>query len=199
MTCAAKAKKCTRLRQSTSCVRVSREIDLVNHCSALQCQARTLVAHLASRLALQLRVYQRHEQIERGLVTLAPRLEQAGNINGIGQGHHASSSASSLPCTDIERPSSAASRLRSPLFYRPRVCSLRLLRRAKMPVTAHLHSLNERRSAPVTPERWQQVARIYQLAADEDPAARDGCLSDACAGDEALRRDVESLLRQDDA
>ena len=51
----------------------------------------------------------------------------------------------------------------------------------------------------MTPERWQQVARIYQLAADQDPAARDGCLSDACAGDEALRRDVESLLRQDDA
>ena len=51
----------------------------------------------------------------------------------------------------------------------------------------------------MTPERWQQVARIYQLAADQEPAARDGCLSDACAGDEALRRDVESLLREDDA
>ena len=51
----------------------------------------------------------------------------------------------------------------------------------------------------MTPERWQQVARVYQLAADQDPAARDRCLSDACAGDEALRRDVESLLREDDA
>ena len=49
----------------------------------------------------------------------------------------------------------------------------------------------------VTPERWQQVARIYELAVDQDPAARDAFLSEACAGDEALRREVESLLRQD--
>jgi serine/threonine-protein kinase len=51
----------------------------------------------------------------------------------------------------------------------------------------------------VTPERWQHVARIYQSAADQDPAARDAFLSEACAGDESLRRDVESLLREDDA
>ena len=49
----------------------------------------------------------------------------------------------------------------------------------------------------LTPERWQQVARIYELAVDQDPAARDAFLSEACAGDEALRREVESLLRQD--
>ena len=51
----------------------------------------------------------------------------------------------------------------------------------------------------MTPERWQHVARIYELAADHDPAARDVFLSDACAGDDALRRDIESLLLEDDA
>jgi eukaryotic-like serine/threonine-protein kinase len=51
----------------------------------------------------------------------------------------------------------------------------------------------------VTPERWQQIARIYELAADQDPSKRDTVLSEACAGDEALRREVESLLSQDAA
>jgi serine/threonine-protein kinase len=51
----------------------------------------------------------------------------------------------------------------------------------------------------VTPERWQQVARIYELAVDQDRATRDTFLADACAGDEGLRREVESLLREDDA
>jgi serine/threonine-protein kinase len=50
----------------------------------------------------------------------------------------------------------------------------------------------------VTPDRWQQIAKVYQLAADQDPSARDVFLSDACAGDEALRHEVESLLREDE-
>jgi serine/threonine protein kinase len=51
----------------------------------------------------------------------------------------------------------------------------------------------------MTPERWQQVARIYELAVDQDVGTRDVLLAEACAGDEMLRREVESLLRQDDA
>ena len=43
----------------------------------------------------------------------------------------------------------------------------------------------------LTPERWQHVARIYELAVDQDPATRDAFLSDACAGDEALRSEVD--------
>ena len=31
----------------------------------------------------------------------------------------------------------------------------------------------------LTPERWQHVARIYELAADQDPATRDAFLSNA--------------------
>jgi serine/threonine protein kinase len=37
------------------------------------------------------------------------------------------------------------------------------------------------------------------LAVDQDAAIRDAFLTQACAGDEALRREVESLLRQDRA
>jgi eukaryotic-like serine/threonine-protein kinase len=51
----------------------------------------------------------------------------------------------------------------------------------------------------LTPERWQHVARIYDQALDQDAATRDAFLSDACAGDEALRCEVESLLCQDAA
>ena len=50
-----------------------------------------------------------------------------------------------------------------------------------------------------TPERWHQIARIYELAADRDPSARDAFLNDACAGDPSLRQEVESLLSQDAA
>ena len=45
----------------------------------------------------------------------------------------------------------------------------------------------------LTPERWQHVARIYELAVDQDPATRDAFLSNACAGDEALRCAVLTL------
>ncbi len=51
----------------------------------------------------------------------------------------------------------------------------------------------------LTPERWQHVARIYDLALDQDAGTRDAFLSAACAGDEALRCEVESLLSQDAA
>ena len=49
----------------------------------------------------------------------------------------------------------------------------------------------------LTPERWQQIAETYEAAVDLDPASRDEFLSRACAGDDALRSEVESLLRQD--
>jgi serine/threonine-protein kinase len=51
----------------------------------------------------------------------------------------------------------------------------------------------------LTPERWQEAARIYELVVDRDPATRAAILSEACAGDEALRQVVESLLSQESA
>jgi serine/threonine protein kinase len=43
-------------------------------------------------------------------------------------------------------------------------------------------------------ERWQQVSRIYSAALAREETARAAYLQDACAADEALRREVESLL-----
>ena len=46
-------------------------------------------------------------------------------------------------------------------------------------------------------ERWATVKRLHQAALDHDPGQRDAFLTDACAGDDALRREVESLLAYD--
>ena len=47
------------------------------------------------------------------------------------------------------------------------------------------------------PERWEQVARIYDGAAEQPPAERGAYLDEACRGDDALRHEVESLLGQE--
>src|SRR5262249_4524016 len=43
-------------------------------------------------------------------------------------------------------------------------------------------------------ERWEQVKRIYDSALRREASERAAYLDQACAGDEALRREVESLL-----
>jgi non-specific serine/threonine protein kinase len=47
-------------------------------------------------------------------------------------------------------------------------------------------------------DRWATVKRIHQAALDHDGDRRAAFLDRACAGDAALRRDVESLLAYDD-
>jgi hypothetical protein len=47
----------------------------------------------------------------------------------------------------------------------------------------------------LTPEREAEVERICHAALERDLSARAAFLADVCAGDEALRREVESLLR----
>ena len=47
------------------------------------------------------------------------------------------------------------------------------------------------------PERWQQVARIYDGAAERPASERSAYLAHACGDDEPLRREVESLLDQE--
>ena len=51
----------------------------------------------------------------------------------------------------------------------------------------------------MTPERWQKVEEIYNAALKREPGQRAGFLEEACGGDEALRREVESLLAQEGA
>ena len=44
------------------------------------------------------------------------------------------------------------------------------------------------------PERWQRIESIFQKALDADEDRRARVLVESCAGDESLRREVESLL-----
>ncbi len=49
------------------------------------------------------------------------------------------------------------------------------------------------------PERWQQIDQLLGAALERRPEERADFLDLACAGDESLRREVESLLRADEA
>jgi serine/threonine protein kinase len=48
----------------------------------------------------------------------------------------------------------------------------------------------------MTAERWRQITAIYHAAIARAGADRTAYVSSACAGDDDLRRDVESLLAQ---
>jgi serine/threonine-protein kinase len=43
-------------------------------------------------------------------------------------------------------------------------------------------------------ERWRQIEQIFQSALEVEESRRGAFLEQACAGDEALCREVESLL-----
>jgi serine/threonine protein kinase len=46
----------------------------------------------------------------------------------------------------------------------------------------------------MTPVRWRQVKEIFQAALERAPDERAAFLANACGGDEALRKEVESLI-----
>jgi serine/threonine protein kinase len=46
------------------------------------------------------------------------------------------------------------------------------------------------------PDRWQKIEGIFHKVLEADDSGRAGLLEESCAGDEALRREVESLLAQ---
>lgn len=48
------------------------------------------------------------------------------------------------------------------------------------------------------PERWRQIEEVYHAAMERGAEDRASFLDEACAGDEALRRDVEALLAAND-
>jgi hypothetical protein len=47
----------------------------------------------------------------------------------------------------------------------------------------------------MTSERWKRIERIYHAALERAPSEQAQYLAEASAGDEALRAEVESLLR----
>jgi len=48
------------------------------------------------------------------------------------------------------------------------------------------------------PERWKEVERLFNAALELEPARRVAFLNEACAGDDSLRVEVESLLKHED-
>jgi len=49
----------------------------------------------------------------------------------------------------------------------------------------------------VTDERWGRVKALFQLAVEKPASERDAFLASLAGGDEALRREVQSLLAAD--
>ena len=43
-------------------------------------------------------------------------------------------------------------------------------------------------------ERWQRINDLFLSALEREPAGRVAFINEACAGDDKLRREVESLL-----
>ncbi len=48
----------------------------------------------------------------------------------------------------------------------------------------------------MTDERWKQVETLFRQALEREPQERDAYLDGVCVGDDALRREVESLLER---
>jgi Tol biopolymer transport system component len=51
-------------------------------------------------------------------------------------------------------------------------------------------------TANMTPERWKRLEELYHAALARVPDARPAFLAEACPDDQALRREIESLLRE---
>ena len=51
----------------------------------------------------------------------------------------------------------------------------------------------------MTPEHWQQVKEVFQATLDVEPERRSKYLSEACAGNPTLLREVEALLASNDS
>lgn len=49
----------------------------------------------------------------------------------------------------------------------------------------------------MTPERWKKIEELYHAALERNASLRADYLQQVCAGDDALRSEVESLLAQD--
>src|SRR5215470_18478806 len=46
----------------------------------------------------------------------------------------------------------------------------------------------------MTPEQYEQIGNLYHAALGRQPATRDAFLDEACGADEAMRREVVSLI-----
>src|SRR5687767_2297597 len=51
----------------------------------------------------------------------------------------------------------------------------------------------------MTPDRWRRIEDLYHAASARPTEDRAAFLAEACAGDDAMRRNVQSLLDESDA
>src|SRR5437667_3846660 len=49
----------------------------------------------------------------------------------------------------------------------------------------------------MTPDRWQRIEQLYHSAREREESQRVAFLNEACAGDQALRQEIESLLAEE--
>lgn len=63
---------------------------------------------------------------------------------------------------------------------------------------ARVDSPRMARSPDMDPGRWRRVAHLSELALEREPADRGAFLATISAGDDELRREVESLIAHDD-
>ena len=49
-------------------------------------------------------------------------------------------------------------------------------------------------AGPLDSDAWRRINDLFHRALEQPPDRRDAFLADSCAGDEALRREVASLL-----
>ena len=49
----------------------------------------------------------------------------------------------------------------------------------------------------MNPERWKQIDELFEIVLDLEPDKRAAYLDEVCAGDEALKKEVETLLASD--
>ena len=51
----------------------------------------------------------------------------------------------------------------------------------------------------MNPDRWRKIEKIFKQALDVDRSCRAAVIEESCAGDDELRKEVESLLAQKSA
>ena len=70
---------------------------------------------------------------------------------------------------------------------------------ATLPYNAAPSLETNARTPPMETPRWELISHLYDAALERPPAERGAFLKDACAGDAALKQELESLLRHEPA
>jgi hypothetical protein len=84
--------------------------------------------------------------------------------------------------------------IRTAISRRPWVIQLSRFSSHSSLITVFITHHSPLTTASMTPERYEQIGRLYQAALEREPSEHAAFLAEACGTDEALRREVASLL-----